>query len=536
MIERLAGALLEIGEGHVLLDVHGIGFRLEVSAATAARLPAVGEGASLVVRMLLHREEAVHLYGFAQEEEAAFFDRLRAVSGVGPSVALSLLALTLPRLRQAIRDKDVKVLQAAPGVGAKLARRLITELAEALPEEDSVPAAAPELRDPVREQLVTAFGKSAVHRSPSDRGGCAVGSERDAGRRTPGPLQGRPQSPFRPRLRVNAPSPADANEFWQRAHERVKEASGLLARVRRISTARLAVAVIALALTLGAGEGRALVLLVGRGPLRILHLAGARPRAILAAGARSAPCGPVLPPGRPPGGSRHRGRARPCGHAGGRDPARRNPGGSDFGGRRPPTGQPSAPRVGTWGQSSRRAPGPLRLRRTLRTDRGLAYRRWWSDAGRLDAATGAAYRGRGPPRRHPRACIPRRNPGDDRGVRLPPTLAGRPILVGARLAGTGRRGRPGGRAAACRPRRGGARTVRQENGNAPGGDRRFPERRHDVRPHPVDLRRRGVFLPGRALGVRRFRSVASCSGAGAGSGAGASRVRDCRDPSDLPGA
>ena len=157
MIERLTGTLLEIDEGRVLLDVHGIGFRLQVSTATAARLPPAENGVSLRVRMLLHREEAVQLFGFAGEEEAAFFDRLRGVNGVGPSVALNLLGLSVLRLRQAIREKDVKLLQAAPGVGAKLARRLITELAEALPADEDVKAPAAEASDPVREQLVIAF-------------------------------------------------------------------------------------------------------------------------------------------------------------------------------------------------------------------------------------------------------------------------------------------------------------------------------------------------------------------------------------------
>ena len=156
MIERLAGRILETGEGQVLLDVGGIGFRLQVSTGTASRLPAPGGEVALTVRMLLHREEAVQLYGFGKREEAILFDQLRGVNGVGPSVALNLLSLTVPRLRQAIRDKEVKVLQGAPGVGAKLARRLITELAEALPDDESAPElSAP--RDPVREQLVTAF-------------------------------------------------------------------------------------------------------------------------------------------------------------------------------------------------------------------------------------------------------------------------------------------------------------------------------------------------------------------------------------------
>jgi len=156
VIERLAGRLLETGEGQVLIDVGGIGFRLQVSTGTASRLPAPGDEVRLTVRMLLHREETVQLYGFGSREEARLFDQLRGVNGVGPSVALNLLSLSVSRLRQAIRDKEVKFLQGAPGVGAKLARRLITELAEALPDDESAtPPPAP--RDPVHEQLVTAF-------------------------------------------------------------------------------------------------------------------------------------------------------------------------------------------------------------------------------------------------------------------------------------------------------------------------------------------------------------------------------------------
>ena len=158
MIECLRGALLEVAEGRILLEVRGVGFRVHVSTATSARLPGVGEEVRVVARMLLHREEAVVLYGFATDDEAELFDRLRAVSGVGPAVALHLLALSPGRLRRAIRDKDVKPLQAAPGVGPKLARRLITELADALPDDETpATAAAPAPPDPRRDQLVSAF-------------------------------------------------------------------------------------------------------------------------------------------------------------------------------------------------------------------------------------------------------------------------------------------------------------------------------------------------------------------------------------------
>ena len=217
MIERLAGRLLETGDGDVLIDVGGIGFRLQVSSGTASRLPAPGDEVRLTVRMLLHREETVQLFGFGSREEARLFDQLRGVNGVGPSVALNLLSLSVPRLRQAIRDKEVKFLQGAPGVGAKLARRLITELAEALPDDESAaPPAAP--RDPGPRTTGRRLHEPAVHRPAPYRRGRAVRPRRETGRRAAGGLQGgAPPSHF-PRLRMTAPSPspADANEFWGR--------------------------------------------------------------------------------------------------------------------------------------------------------------------------------------------------------------------------------------------------------------------------------------------------------------------------------
>lgn len=159
MIERLRGTLLRVAPERVLLEVQGVGFGVQVSTATAARLPAPGSEAALVVRTLLPRGEDLVLYGFSTDEEADLFDRLCGVSGVGPAVALRLLSLSTRRLREAIRSREVKRLQEAPGVGAKLARRIITELAEALPpaeERTKDPAGGP-AGDPEREQLVSAF-------------------------------------------------------------------------------------------------------------------------------------------------------------------------------------------------------------------------------------------------------------------------------------------------------------------------------------------------------------------------------------------
>ena len=158
MIARLRGSLVRAGEGEVILDVYGVGFRVRVPGGAATRLPGRGEEASLITRLLPHRDKALELYGFADPQEAELFDRLRAVSGVGPAVALKLLSLSVPRIHRAIREKDRKPLQAAPGVGAKLARRIIIELAEALPEEEAPPPVPrPEPPDPVRDQLLGAF-------------------------------------------------------------------------------------------------------------------------------------------------------------------------------------------------------------------------------------------------------------------------------------------------------------------------------------------------------------------------------------------
>lgn len=158
MIERLRGRVARVAPERALVDVHGVGFGVHVSTATASRLPPPGEEVTLVVRTLLPRGEDLVLYGFSTEEEAGLFDRLCAISGVGPAVALRLLAITPARLTEAIRAREVKPLQQAPGVGAKIARRIITELAEALPPpEETAGAAARAAADPERDGLVAAL-------------------------------------------------------------------------------------------------------------------------------------------------------------------------------------------------------------------------------------------------------------------------------------------------------------------------------------------------------------------------------------------
>ena len=140
MIVQLTGTLVEVTPSRVVLDVHGVGFELGVSANTAAALPGVGSpGVTLLARMVV-RDNAMLLYGFATAEERALFDRLCAISGVGPALALSVLSTFTPQgLAGAVGMGDAALIATTPGVGKKLANRLLVELEEVF-------AKAPELR------------------------------------------------------------------------------------------------------------------------------------------------------------------------------------------------------------------------------------------------------------------------------------------------------------------------------------------------------------------------------------------------------
>lgn len=131
MIVQLSGTLLEVTPSRVVMDVGGVGFELGVSSTTAASLPHAGEaGVTVLVRMIV-REDAMELYGFATREERALFDQLRAISGVGPKLALSVLSTFSPgALAQVVVGQDAARMAQVPGVGRKKASRLLVELSD----------------------------------------------------------------------------------------------------------------------------------------------------------------------------------------------------------------------------------------------------------------------------------------------------------------------------------------------------------------------------------------------------------------------
>lgn len=132
MIAFLTGRVVMKGAGHALLEVGGVGFRLNMSTGSLAALPA--EGDEVTVHTYLHvREDELSLYGFESSAERTAFESLLSVSGVGPKVALATLsALSADDLAAAISTQDVALISSVPGVGKKTAQRIILDLADKL--------------------------------------------------------------------------------------------------------------------------------------------------------------------------------------------------------------------------------------------------------------------------------------------------------------------------------------------------------------------------------------------------------------------
>lgn len=134
MIGKLKGTIDEIGEDHAVVDVHGVGYVAFCPARTLAKLPGPGEAVTLFIETYV-REDMIRLYGFASELERAWFRLLMGnVQGVGAKVALAVLSTLSPaELANAIALKDIAMVARAPGVGKKVAERIVTELKNKAP-------------------------------------------------------------------------------------------------------------------------------------------------------------------------------------------------------------------------------------------------------------------------------------------------------------------------------------------------------------------------------------------------------------------
>ncbi len=133
MIGRIAGIILHRAPDHVLIDVRGVGYIVHVSERTAAALPPVGQAAALYTDLLV-REDLLQLFGFPTLLEKEWHKLLTSVQGIGAKASLALLGtLGAEGLARAIALGDWSTVRKAPGVGPKLAQRVVLELKDKAP-------------------------------------------------------------------------------------------------------------------------------------------------------------------------------------------------------------------------------------------------------------------------------------------------------------------------------------------------------------------------------------------------------------------
>jgi len=156
VIAGIHGLLQHRGSDHVIVRVGGFDIRVSVSHTSLAQLGSVGAHADIHT-VLYVREDILALYGFVERQELEFFDLLITVSGVGPRLALTLLSTFTPgQLRAAIARDDATALARAPGVGKRIAQRLVLELKARVgagEREDAAPG--PAVGDDVLDALVS---------------------------------------------------------------------------------------------------------------------------------------------------------------------------------------------------------------------------------------------------------------------------------------------------------------------------------------------------------------------------------------------
>ena len=152
MIGKLKGLIDSYGEDYVILDVGGVGYQVHCSSRTLQALPSPGEAAVLSIETYV-REDQIKLFGFRSDSEREWFRLLQTVQGVGAKVALSVLSTLKPGdLASAIALRDKAMVARTPGVGPKVAERIVTELKDKAPAYADVDPAVIRLSGAVEDR------------------------------------------------------------------------------------------------------------------------------------------------------------------------------------------------------------------------------------------------------------------------------------------------------------------------------------------------------------------------------------------------
>ena len=190
MIGKLKGLIDSVDEEGLILDVNGVGYLVAASARSLRALPAIGQAASLHIETQV-REDAIRLFGFVTAGERDWFRLLQNVQGVGAKVALGILgALSGEALSTAIATQDKAMMARAPGVGPKLAARLVLELKDKAPQlgladlgGDIAAAADPKLPRPAQDAVLALVSLGYARPQAAlavARGVAALGAEAQA--------------------------------------------------------------------------------------------------------------------------------------------------------------------------------------------------------------------------------------------------------------------------------------------------------------------------------------------------------------------
>jgi len=157
VIASVHGTVQAVRLDAAVVEVGGVGLLVQATPTTLAGLR-VGSTAQLATSLVV-REDSLTLFGFADADEREVFEVVQTVSGVGPRLALAMLAVHTPDgLRRAVLDEDLKALQRVPGIGFKGAQRIVLELGDKLGlPSSSVPAGTPAPSDDRRDQVVEAL-------------------------------------------------------------------------------------------------------------------------------------------------------------------------------------------------------------------------------------------------------------------------------------------------------------------------------------------------------------------------------------------
>jgi Holliday junction DNA helicase RuvA len=169
MIAHLRGKLLFKDPGHAIVEAAGVGYEVALSIPTFSSLPPVDAEVSLHIHTQV-REDSIALFGFAEKEEKRLFERLITVTGVGAKLAITILSgLSPERTVAAIRAQDHASLTRIPGVGKKLAERLVVELKDKLDDFASAPTAATVSAGPAAEDVLSALTNLGYQRPAAEK-------------------------------------------------------------------------------------------------------------------------------------------------------------------------------------------------------------------------------------------------------------------------------------------------------------------------------------------------------------------------------